>query len=172
MELKQLDINEFYREENAYYIKNGMSVPEGLGSLILITPKQTIGVYNIPGLDNSKEMVDGLGSHGETLDEVLAGIYNVSLEKLGYKRDKQLNDIIYGRGLNFIVLTLINEINLRSVVIEIPKVINLVKENDADIFITGADLADSASHLPELIVLDSLLDRDELKSKIQEKVGV
>ena len=43
MELKQLDINEFYREENAYYIKNGMSVPEGLGSLILITPKQTIG---------------------------------------------------------------------------------------------------------------------------------
>ena len=124
MELKQLDINEFYREENAYYIKNGMSVPEGLGSLILITPKQTIGVYNIPGLDNSKEMVDGLGSHGETLDEVLAGIYNVSLEKLGYKRDKQLNDIIYGRGLNFIVLTLINEINLRSVVIEIPKVIN------------------------------------------------
>lgn len=88
MELKQLDINEFYREENAYYIKNGMSVPEGLGSLILITPKQTIGVYNIPGLDNFKEMVDGLGSHGETLDEVLAGIYNVSLEKLGYKRDK------------------------------------------------------------------------------------
>lgn len=69
-------------------------------------------------------MVDGLGSHGETLDEVLAGIYNVSLDKLGYKRDKQLNDIIYGRGLNFIVLTLINEINLRSVVIEIPKVIN------------------------------------------------
>lgn len=28
MELKQLDINEFYREENAYYIKKGMSVPE------------------------------------------------------------------------------------------------------------------------------------------------
>lgn len=47
-----------------------------------------------------------------------------------------------------------------------------VTASDADIFITGADLADSASHLPELIVLDSLLDRDELKSKIQEKVGV
>ena len=124
MELKQLDINEFYREENAYYTKDGMSVPEGLGSLILITPKQTIGVYNVPGLDNSKEMVDGLGGHGETLDEVLASIYNVSLEKLGYKRDKQLNDIIYGRGLNFIVITLINEINLRSAVIEIPKVIS------------------------------------------------
>ena len=45
-----------------------------------------------------------------------------------------------------------------------------VTASDADIFVTGADLADSASHLPELIVLDSLLDRDELKIKIQEKV--
>lgn len=45
-----------------------------------------------------------------------------------------------------------------------------VTAGDADIFVTGADLADSASHLPELIVLDSLLDRDELKTKIQEKI--
>ena len=47
-----------------------------------------------------------------------------------------------------------------------------VTAGDADIFVTRADLADSASHLPELIVLDSLLDRDELKTKIAEKVGV
>ena len=46
-----------------------------------------------------------------------------------------------------------------------------VTASDADIFVTGADLADSASHLPELIVLDSLLDKDELKAKIQEKIG-
>lgn len=45
-----------------------------------------------------------------------------------------------------------------------------VTAGDADIFVTGADLADSASHLPELIVLDSLLDRDELKTKIQAKI--
>ena len=47
-----------------------------------------------------------------------------------------------------------------------------VTPSDADIFVTGADLADSASHLPELIVLDSLLDRDELKNKIKEKLGL
>lgn len=47
-----------------------------------------------------------------------------------------------------------------------------VTASDADIFVTGADLADSASHLPELIVLDSLLDRDELKAKIKEKLGL
>ena len=46
-----------------------------------------------------------------------------------------------------------------------------VTASDADIFVTGADLADSASHLSELIVLDSLLDKDELKAKIQEKIG-
>jgi len=46
-----------------------------------------------------------------------------------------------------------------------------VTASDADIFVTGADLADSASHLPELIVLDSLLDKYELKAKIQEKIG-
>ena len=47
-----------------------------------------------------------------------------------------------------------------------------VVASDADIFVTGIDLADSASHLPELIVLDSLLDRDELKIKLQEKLGL
>ena len=47
-----------------------------------------------------------------------------------------------------------------------------VVATDADIFVTGIDLADSASHLPELIILDSLLDRDELKVKIQEKLGL
>lgn len=47
-----------------------------------------------------------------------------------------------------------------------------VTANDADIFVTGVDLADSASHLPELIVLDSLLDKDELKRKIEAKLGV
>ena len=47
-----------------------------------------------------------------------------------------------------------------------------VTPSDADIFVTGADLADSANHLPELIVLDSLLDRDELKNKIKEKLGL
>ena len=43
---------------------------------------------------------------------------------------------------------------------------------DADIFVTGLDLADSASHLPNLIVLNSLLDKDELREKIKEKINL
>lgn len=46
-----------------------------------------------------------------------------------------------------------------------------VTSNDADIFVTGLDLAESASHLPNLIVLNSLLDKDELKEKIKEKIN-
>ena len=43
--------------------------------------------------------------------------------------------------------------------------------DQAEIFVTGKDLEASASHLPNLIVLDSLLDKDELKTKIKEKIG-
>lgn len=46
-----------------------------------------------------------------------------------------------------------------------------VAPSDADIFVTGLDLADSASNLPNLIVLNSLLDKEELKEKIKEKIG-
>lgn len=46
-----------------------------------------------------------------------------------------------------------------------------VTASDADIFVTGKDLEESAKHLPNLIVLDSLLDKDELKEKIQNKIN-
>ena len=46
-----------------------------------------------------------------------------------------------------------------------------VTSNDADIFVTALDLAESASHLPNLIVLNSLLDKDELREKIKEKIN-
>lgn len=46
-----------------------------------------------------------------------------------------------------------------------------VTSNDADIFVTALDLAESANHLPNLIVLNSLLDKDELREKIKEKIN-
>lgn len=42
----------------------------------------------------------------------------------------------------------------------------------ADIFITASDLESSASHLPNLIVLDALFDKDELKGKLQTALGL
>ena len=45
-----------------------------------------------------------------------------------------------------------------------------VTSNDADIFVTALDLAESASHLPNLIVLNSLLDKEELKEKLKAKI--
>lgn len=37
----------------------------------------------------------------------------------------------------------------------------------ADVFFVGTDLADSAKHLGEVVVLDSIIDMDELKTKVQ-----
>lgn len=42
--------------------------------------------------------------------------------------------------------------------------------DQADIFITGLDLESSASHLPNLIILNSLFDKEELKEKLKEKL--
>lgn len=36
----------------------------------------------------------------------------------------------------------------------------------ADVFFVGGDLADSATHLGEVIVLNSIIDMDELKEKV------
>ena len=37
----------------------------------------------------------------------------------------------------------------------------------ADVFFVGTDLADSAQHLGEVVILDSIIDMDELKTKVQ-----
>ena len=37
----------------------------------------------------------------------------------------------------------------------------------ADVFFVGGDLADSAKHLGHVVVLDSIIDMDELKEKVQ-----
>jgi len=39
----------------------------------------------------------------------------------------------------------------------------------ADTFFVGADLADSAQHLGNVIVLNSIIDLDELKEKVQNE---
>lgn len=36
----------------------------------------------------------------------------------------------------------------------------------ADVFFVGGDLADSAQHLGEVVVLNSIIDIDELKEKV------
>lgn len=40
----------------------------------------------------------------------------------------------------------------------------------ADVFISGRDLADNISGFGELIILDNILDKEELKTKIEENL--
>ncbi len=42
----------------------------------------------------------------------------------------------------------------------------------ADLFIVGGDLADFVSELPEKIVLQNILDKDELESKLKPELGL
>lgn len=37
----------------------------------------------------------------------------------------------------------------------------------ADVFFVGGDLADSATHLGEVVVLNSIIDMDELREKVK-----
>lgn len=40
----------------------------------------------------------------------------------------------------------------------------------ADVFFVASDLADSATHLGEVVVLNSIIDLDELKEKVEKVV--
>lgn len=120
MSLKKLDLEEFYQDGNAYYQQMGTNAPFGLGGVILITPAQTIGVYNKEALDINGKMVPGLGGHGETLDEVLANIFDLKLEGNNFKRDKILKTAINGKQLNYVYMVLTNSLAGKLATIEIP----------------------------------------------------
>lgn len=79
-----------------------------------------------------------------------------------------------GLGSSFMVEMNVNEVlselGLRGYEVSHSSLADATADQ-ADIFITARDLEDSASHLPNLIVLDALFDKDELKAKLQEKLG-
>lgn len=43
--------------------------------------------------------------------------------------------------------------------------------DSADVFFVASDLADSAEHLGEVVVLDSIIDMDELEQKVEKVVA-
>lgn len=44
-------------------------------------------------------------------------------------------------------------------------------ETAADLFVVGKDLANFVSNLPCVIILDNIMDKAELETKLQEKLG-
>lgn len=130
MSLKKLDLEEFYQEENAYYQQMGTNAPFGLGGVILITPMQTIGVYNEEALDINGLMVPGLGGHGKTVDLVLAKIFDLKLEGNDIKRNKILKTAITGKQLNYIYIVLTNSLAGKKAMVEIPAKIDEKEFNE------------------------------------------
>ena len=130
MSLKKLDLEEFYQEENAYYQQMGTNAPFGLGGVILITPMQTIGVYNEEALDINGLMVPGLGGHGKTVDLVLAKMFDLKLEGNDIKRNKILKTAITGKQLNYIYIVLTNSLAGKLAMVEIPAKIDEKEFNE------------------------------------------
>lgn len=130
MSLKKLDLEEFYQEENAYYQQMGTNAPFGLGGVVLITPKQTIGVYNEEALDINGLMVPGLGCHGKTVDLVLAKMFDLKLEGNDIKRNKILKTAITGKQLNYIYIVLTNSLAGKQAMVEIPAKIDEKEFNE------------------------------------------
>ena len=130
MSLKKLDLEEFYQDENAYYQQMGTNAPFGLGGVVLITPTQTIGVYNEEALDINGVMVPGLGGHGKTVDLVLAQMFDLKLEGNDFKKNKILKTAIIGKQLNYIYIVLTNSLAGKKAMVEIPAKIDEKEFNE------------------------------------------
>lgn len=122
--MKRLDLEEFYQDSNQYYQGFNNNIPEGLGGVILITDKQSIGVYNVSKKDINGNDVIGLGSHGSTVESILASIFNVQLEGNSNKRMRMLNQAIPGVEFNYVYVRLVNEIGNKFVTVQIPGLVN------------------------------------------------
>lgn len=73
--LKELDFEEFYKDENA-------EIGDGLGGVGIITPSQCVQVINFPDFDKyTNQMVDGLGYHFNTEMEIYDELFDLKLEK-------------------------------------------------------------------------------------------
>ena len=124
MNLRKLDLEEFFQEGNGGYTAYESAYPEGLGASILITPKKMIEVYNKPALDKTRVLVPGLGSHGDTLEIILAAIFNLELQGSYLKKQRILNDAIEGGVFNYIFVRLVNQIDNPYITVECPCCIN------------------------------------------------
>lgn len=110
----------------------GTNDPFGLGGVILITPIQTISVYNEEALDINGVMVPGLGGHGKTVDLVLAKMFDLKLEGNDFKKNKILKTAIIGKQLNYIYIVLTNSLAGKQALVEIPAKIDEKELNELD----------------------------------------
>ena len=65
-----------------------------------------------------------MGSHGSTVESILAGIFNVQLEGNSNKRMHMLNQAIPGVEFNYLYIRLVNEIGNKFVTVQIPGLVN------------------------------------------------
>lgn len=78
-----------------------------------------------------------------------------------------------GLGSSFMlemnIQQVLNELGIQNVEVEHCDLASATKDM-ADLFVMGKDIAEGASYLGEKIVLDSIIDQEELKEKLRQKL--
>ncbi len=122
--MKKLNLEEFYQEGNAYYQSATIPGATGLCATILITPTQTVAVYNNKELDTNDNLVDGLEHHESTSLDIIANLFHKSIK--GTTEDKIFTihrHILDGVDLNYVIVRLTNS-EEKIAHAEIPVIIN------------------------------------------------
>lgn len=120
--MKQLDFEKFFFKPKIKMSKN--SRDNALGATILLTPNQSINVYNVADNDSMGNLIDGLGTHILTYDKLLAYIYG-----LDYDSDDvdYLEFILDNYNKNYLVdyihISLVSDYYSTSFIINSPKYI-------------------------------------------------
>lgn len=73
--MKQLNFYDFFQEKNKSFQAKNEKYVGGLGAIGLITPTENFEIYNNARLDINNNIVDGLGTHEDTTQELLSYIY-------------------------------------------------------------------------------------------------
>lgn len=122
--MKKLNLEEFYQEGNAYYQPLRSKIPEGLGACILITPSQTVAVYNTEAKDINGDDIIGLGSHADTYYNIILNIFGQTNEEEQFRKARFINkNVLKYITLNYIVFRLVID-SSKYAIAEIPAYIN------------------------------------------------
>ena len=104
--MRKLDLKEFYGEPSVTLSANGNYSLNASG---LITPKQFIRTYNIPGIDESGRLVEALGYHYDTMNTIICNIFRHPVPDDILKLQAAASEVLENTHENYVKIHFVNE---------------------------------------------------------------
>ena len=104
--MRKLDLKEFYGEPSVTLSANGNYSLNASG---LITPKQFIRTYNIPGVDESGQLVEALGYHYDTMNTIICNIFRHPVPDDILKLQAAASEVLENTHENYVKIHFVNE---------------------------------------------------------------